>query len=111
MRRLNEPSHLDLCCLQKFIVFAYGSERVKEKGQTKSPGSTTITSRNQSLTPRGIEERDKATSQNKQTLKNKQTSSLIPKWGDDNAKRIENTRTKRNARLNIKRLVEVSTNL
>ena len=24
-----EPSHLDLCCLQKFIIIAYGSERVK----------------------------------------------------------------------------------
>ena len=75
MRRLNEPSHMDLCCLQKFIVFAYRSERVKEKGQMKSPGSATITSRNQSLTPRGIEERDKATSQNKQTLK-KHTNQL-----------------------------------
>ena len=26
-----EPSHLDLCCLQKTIIFAYGSERVKPK--------------------------------------------------------------------------------
>ena len=26
-----EPSHLDLCCLQKPIIIAYGSERVKEK--------------------------------------------------------------------------------
>ena len=25
----NEPSHLDLCCLQKPIVIAYGSERAK----------------------------------------------------------------------------------
>ena len=29
MRRLIEPSHLDLCCLQKPIVIACGSERVK----------------------------------------------------------------------------------
>ena len=28
MRRLIEPSHLDLCCLQKPIIIAYGSERV-----------------------------------------------------------------------------------
>ena len=26
-----EPSHLDLCCLQKPIIIAYGSERVKEE--------------------------------------------------------------------------------
>ena len=25
-----EPSHLDLCCFQKPIVIAYGSERVNE---------------------------------------------------------------------------------
>ena len=29
MRRLVEPSHLDLCCLQKPIVIACGSESVK----------------------------------------------------------------------------------
>ena len=29
MRRLIEPSHLDLCCLQKPIIIACGSERVK----------------------------------------------------------------------------------
>ena len=29
MRRLNEPSHLDLCCLQKSVIIACGSERVK----------------------------------------------------------------------------------
>ena len=29
MRRLIEPSHLDLCCLQKSIIIACGSERVK----------------------------------------------------------------------------------
>ena len=29
MRRLIEPSHLDLCCLQKTIIIACGSERVK----------------------------------------------------------------------------------
>ena len=28
MRRLNEPSHLDLCCLQKPIIIACGNERV-----------------------------------------------------------------------------------
>ena len=27
----NEPSHLDLCCLQKPIIIACGSERVKDK--------------------------------------------------------------------------------
>ena len=26
----NEPSHLDLRCLQKPIIIAYGSERIKE---------------------------------------------------------------------------------
>ena len=26
-----EPSHLDLCCLQKPIIIACGSERVKQK--------------------------------------------------------------------------------
>ena len=26
---LNEPSHLALCCLQKSIIIACGSERVK----------------------------------------------------------------------------------
>ena len=30
MRRLIEPSHLDLCCLQKSIIIAYDSERVKD---------------------------------------------------------------------------------
>ena len=30
MRRLIEPSHLDLCCLQKPIIIAYGSERVNK---------------------------------------------------------------------------------
>ena len=30
MRRLNEPSHLDLCCLQKPIIIDCGSERVKK---------------------------------------------------------------------------------
>ena len=30
MRRLIEPSHLDLCCLQKPIIIACGSERVIE---------------------------------------------------------------------------------
>ena len=29
MRRLTEPSYLDLCCLQKPIIIACGSERVK----------------------------------------------------------------------------------
>ena len=29
MRRLIEPSHLDLCCLQKPIIIDCGSERVK----------------------------------------------------------------------------------
>ena len=29
MKRLIEPSHLDLCCLQKPIIIACGSERVK----------------------------------------------------------------------------------
>ena len=29
MRRLIEPSHMDLCCLQKPIIMACGSERVK----------------------------------------------------------------------------------
>ena len=29
MRQLIEPSHLDLCCLQKPIIIACGSERVK----------------------------------------------------------------------------------
>ena len=29
MRRLTEPSHLDLCCLQKPIIIACGSGRVK----------------------------------------------------------------------------------
>ena len=27
---LNEPSHLDLCCLQKPLIIAYGNERVKQ---------------------------------------------------------------------------------
>ena len=31
MRRLIEPSHLDLCCLQKPIIIACGSERVNVK--------------------------------------------------------------------------------
>ena len=31
MRRLSEPSHLDLCCLQKPIIIACGSERVKAR--------------------------------------------------------------------------------
>ena len=26
---LDETAHLDLCCLQKHIIIAYGSERVK----------------------------------------------------------------------------------
>ena len=30
MRRFIEPSHLDLCCLQKPIIIACGSERVKD---------------------------------------------------------------------------------
>ena len=30
MRRLNEPSHLDLFCLQKPVNIACGSERVKQ---------------------------------------------------------------------------------
>ena len=30
-----EPSHLDLRCLQKPIVIAYGSERVKRDGSSK----------------------------------------------------------------------------
>ena len=29
MRRLNEQSHLDLCCLQKPIIITCGIERVK----------------------------------------------------------------------------------
>ena len=29
MRRLIEPSHLDLCCLQNPFIIACGSERVK----------------------------------------------------------------------------------
>ena len=29
MRRLIEPSHLDLCCLQKPTIIACGSERFK----------------------------------------------------------------------------------
>ena len=33
MRRLNQPSHLDLCCLQKPIIIACGSERVKYTGR------------------------------------------------------------------------------
>ena len=28
MRRLTEPSHLDLCCLQKPIIIACGSEKI-----------------------------------------------------------------------------------
>ena len=31
MRRFIEPSHLDLCCLQKAIIIACGSERVNAK--------------------------------------------------------------------------------
>ena len=31
MRRLIEPSHLDLCCLQKPIIIACGSERVNSR--------------------------------------------------------------------------------
>ena len=27
----HEPSHLDLCCLQKYIIIACGSERVKRE--------------------------------------------------------------------------------
>ena len=34
MRRLTEPSHLDLCCLQKPIIIACGSERVVTLSQT-----------------------------------------------------------------------------
>ena len=34
MRRLIEPSHLDLCCLQQPIIIACGSERVKWKQYT-----------------------------------------------------------------------------
>ena len=34
MRRLIEPSHLDLCCLQKPIIIACGSERVKVNQNT-----------------------------------------------------------------------------
>ena len=30
MRRLIEQSHLELCCLQKPIIFACGSEKVKD---------------------------------------------------------------------------------
>ena len=30
MRRLSEPPHLDLCCLQKPIIIACDSERVKD---------------------------------------------------------------------------------
>ena len=30
MAHYYEPSHLDLCCLQKPTVIAYGSERVNE---------------------------------------------------------------------------------
>ena len=28
MRRLSEPSHLDLCCLQNPVIIACGSEKV-----------------------------------------------------------------------------------
>ena len=31
MRRFIEPSHLDLCCLQKLIIIVCGSERVKQE--------------------------------------------------------------------------------
>ena len=34
MRRLIEPSHLDLCCLQKPIIIACDSERVKRAKYT-----------------------------------------------------------------------------
>ena len=30
-----EPSHLDLCCLQKPIIVTFGSERVKGRAQTR----------------------------------------------------------------------------
>ena len=29
-----EPSHVDLCCFQKPIIIAYGSERIKKKKNT-----------------------------------------------------------------------------
>ena len=35
MRRLIEPSHLDICCLLKPVI-ACGSERVKGSKQTRS---------------------------------------------------------------------------
>ena len=35
----NEPSHLDLCCLQKTIIIAYGSERVNKTSECASIGS------------------------------------------------------------------------
>ena len=35
MRRLIEPSHLDLRCLQKPFIIAYGSERVND-GHTQN---------------------------------------------------------------------------
>ena len=47
MRRLIEPSHLDLRCLQKPIIIACGSERVKQDlfhlTERRDSGSVSIT--------------------------------------------------------------------
>ena len=45
MRRLNEPSHLDLCYLQKPIIIACGSERVNKLKQELSGNKTYIFSK------------------------------------------------------------------
>ena len=42
MRRLIEPSHLDLCCLQMPIIIACGSERVNNAGFKHEPVSLNL---------------------------------------------------------------------
>ena len=83
-----------------------------QNGKQKIPGNATITSRSESLTPKGKGKRHKPTCA-KQTSLRKHTDnlSLFPSEVIAMLKGLKNIRTKRKARLNKSRLVELTRKL